>query len=67
MVINLDATLIAEAPKILPHVPAMKENIAGVLGLDAGQVGIKATTSEGMGFVGREEGMAAMAVASVEV
>ena len=67
VVINLDATLIAEAPKILPHVPAMKENIAGVLGLDAGQVGIKATTSEGMGFVGREEGMAAMAVASVEV
>ncbi len=66
-VINLDATLIAEAPKILPHVPAMKENIAGVLGVSISQVGIKATTSEGMGFVGRGEGMSAMAVASVEV
>ena len=66
-VINLDATLIAEAPKILSHVPAMKENIAGVLSVDISQVGIKATTNEGMGFVGRGEGMAAMAVASVEI
>ena len=67
MVINVDATLIAEAPRILPHVPAMKENIAHVLGMSIGQVGVKATTNEGMGFVGRGEGMAAMAVANVEI
>ena len=66
-VINVDVTLIAEAPKILPHVPEMKENIAHVLGISIGQVGVKATTNEGMGFVGRGEGMAAMAVASVEI
>ena len=66
-VINVDVTLIAEAPRILPHVPAMKENIAHVLGIKTGQVGVKATTNEGMGFVGRGEGMSAMAVASVEV
>ena len=65
-IINLDATLIAEAPKILPYVPEMKVAIAGALGVDPDQVGIKATTNEGMGFVGRDEGMAAMAVASVE-
>jgi 2-C-methyl-D-erythritol 2,4-cyclodiphosphate synthase len=64
---NIDATLVAERPKILPHVPRMKENIAGVLGLEAGQVGIKATTNEGMGFPGRQEGMCAMAVACVEM
>jgi 2-C-methyl-D-erythritol 2,4-cyclodiphosphate synthase len=67
MVINVDVTLIAEAPRILPYVPAMKENIAHVLGLSISQVGVKATTNEGMGFVGRGEGMAAMAVASVEI
>ena len=66
-VINVDVTLIAEAPRILPHVPAMKENIAHVLGIRTGQVGVKATTNEGMGFVGRGEGMSAMAVASVEI
>ncbi len=64
---NIDTTLVAERPKILPHVPRMKENIAQVLGLDVGQVGIKATTNEGMGFPGREEGMCAMAVACVEM
>ncbi len=66
-IINLDATLIAEAPKILPHVQEMKANIASALGVRADQVGIKATTNEGMGFVGRDEGMAAMATASVAV
>ncbi len=65
-IINLDATLIAEAPKILPYVPEMKVAIADALRVDPDQVGIKATTNEGMGFVGRDEGMAAMAVASVE-
>ena len=63
---NIDSTLVAERPKIRPHVDAMKENIAGALGLGVDQIGIKATTNETMGFPGREEGMAAMAVASVE-
>lgn len=64
---NIDATLIAEKPKIMPHVGAMKANIARALGIQPSQVGIKATTNEKMGFLGREEGMAAMAVASLEV
>ena len=62
---NVDATLVAEAPKIMPHVLAMKAAVAGALGIDAEDLGIKATTNEKMGFVGREEGMAALAVASI--
>jgi 2-C-methyl-D-erythritol 2,4-cyclodiphosphate synthase len=65
--INVDATLIAQAPKLMPHVQAMKANIAAALGLDPKKVGIKATTNEQMGFIGREEGIAAMAVASVDL
>jgi 2-C-methyl-D-erythritol 2,4-cyclodiphosphate synthase len=65
--INVDATLIAQAPKLMPHVQAMKTNIAAALGLDPKKVGIKATTNEQMGFIGREEGIAAMAVASVDL
>ena len=65
--INVDAMLIAEAPRIAPHIPAMKENIAAALGIAADAVGIKATTNETMGCVGRGEGMAAHAVASVEL
>ena len=64
---NVDAMLIAEAPKIGPHISAMKENVAAALGIDASAVGIKATTNETMGFVGRGEGMAAHAVASVDL
>ena len=63
---NLDATLIAEAPKIGPYLAEMRGKIAATLGVELGQVGIKATTNEGMGAVGRGEGMVAMAVASVE-
>ncbi|SKA80779.1 2-C-methyl-D-erythritol 2,4-cyclodiphosphate synthase [Prosthecobacter debontii] len=63
---NVDASLIAEAPKVMKHAPAMKEKIAAALGITAEQVGVKATTNERMGFVGREEGIAAMAVAAVE-
>jgi len=63
---NVDATLIAEAPKISPYLPAMRGKIAAALGIELTQVGIKATTNEGMGAVGRGEGMVAMAVASVE-
>ena len=66
-IINIDSSLIAEEPKILTHANAMKKNIAQALGLEMDQIGIKATTNERMGFVGKGEGMAAMAVASVEV
>ena len=66
-VINIDATLVAEAPKISPHVAAMRANLAGALGLDPKRVGVKATTNERMGFLGRGEGIAALAVASVEM
>ena len=65
--VNVDASLIAQAPKLMPHVQAMKANIAAALGLDPRKVGIKATTNEKMGFVGREEGIAAMAVANVDL
>src|SRR5258706_2177571 len=58
--INIDATLMAEAPKIMPYVAKMKRNIADAIGLDERKVGIKATTNEHLGFVGREEGIAAM-------
>jgi len=64
---NIDATLVAERPKILPHVPQMKENIAAAIGIPPGRVGIKATTNERMGFPGREEGMCAMAVACIDM
>jgi len=64
---NVDATLVAERPKIRPHVDAMRSRLAGALGVEAGQVGIKATTNERMGFPGREEGMAALAVATVQL
>ena len=63
---NVDATLIAEAPKIAPHIPGMREKIARALQLDPSRISIKATTNEGLGTIGRGEGMAAMAVASVE-
>lgn len=63
--VNVDATLIAEAPKILPHRAAMQEKIGAALGIAAARVGIKATTNEMLGAIGRREGMAAMAVAQV--
>lgn len=64
--VNVDMTLLAERPKINPHVEAMRAKLSGALGLAPRQVGIKATTNEGLGFVGREEGMAAYAVALLE-
>ena len=64
-IVNIDSTLIAEEPKVMPHADAMKAKIAEALGIEPGDVGIKATTNERMGFVGRSEGIAAMAVASV--
>ena len=65
--VNIDATLIMQAPKIQPHLRQMKENIAAALELNFQRVGVKATTNEGLGFVGRSEGIAAMAVASVDL
>lgn len=62
---NVDLTIICEAPKILPHVPAMRERLAEALGIEVGQVSIKGKTNEGMGWIGRGEGIAAMAVATV--
>lgn len=66
-IVNVDSTVIAQAPKIYPHIAAMKKCIADALGLREIQIGIKATTNEMMGFIGREEGIAAMAVASIEL
>lgn len=63
LVVNIDATVIAESPRIGPHAAAMRDALAGCLGLDDGAVSIKATTNEGMGFVGRGEGIAAIATA----
>jgi 2-C-methyl-D-erythritol 2,4-cyclodiphosphate synthase len=60
---NVDATVLAEAPRIGPHAAAMRSAIAAACAIDPGRVGLKATTMEGMGLVGREEGIAAMAVA----
>ena len=66
-IVNVDATVIAQQPKLFPHINEMKVNIAAALGLNIRKVGIKATTNEHMGFVGREEGIAAMAVAAVDL
>jgi 2-C-methyl-D-erythritol 2,4-cyclodiphosphate synthase len=64
-VVNVDSTLVAEAPKILPHRAAMRDNIAAALGIEAARVNVKATTNEGLGFLGRREGIAALAVAEL--
>jgi 2-C-methyl-D-erythritol 2,4-cyclodiphosphate synthase len=66
-IVNVDATVIAQAPKIYPHLAEMKRCIAAALGIPDQRIGVKATTNEHMGFVGREEGIAAMAVASVDL
>ena len=66
-IVNVDATLVAQQPKIMPHAQAMKFNIAEALGINIRMVGIKATTNEHLGFIGREEGIAAMAVAAVNL
>lgn len=65
-IINIDATIVAQQPRLAPHINEMKINVAAALGLNINRVGIKATTNEHLGFIGREEGIAAMAVAAVE-
>ena len=59
---NVDATILAQRPKLAPHIPAMRENLAWVMGISPDQVNVKATTEEGLGFTGSGEGMAAHAV-----
>jgi 2-C-methyl-D-erythritol 2,4-cyclodiphosphate synthase len=63
---NVDVTVVAQAPRLAPHIPAMRANLAGDLQVDASRVNVKATTTEGMGFTGRAEGIAAHAVALLE-
>jgi len=63
---NIDATVIMERPKLAPHIPAMKRRLAHTLGIPYEKVNIKATTNEQLGFVGREEGVAALAVAQLD-
>lgn len=63
---NVDATVIAQKPKLAPHIPAMREIVAKTLGVDLDQINIKATTEEHLGFSGREEGIAAHAVCILE-
>ena len=65
-IVNVDSVVMAQRPKMAPHVPQMKINIAEALGIAPEAVGVKATTTEKLGFTGREEGIAAQAVASVE-
>ncbi|MBN2439651.1 MAG: 2-C-methyl-D-erythritol 2,4-cyclodiphosphate synthase [Deltaproteobacteria bacterium] len=65
-VCNVDSTIVLEKPKLAPHLPAMAENIAGILRIPSGQVGVKAKTNEGMGLVGAGEGAAAFAVVLLE-
>jgi len=65
--LNVDASVVTEAPKIAPHLAAMKANLAEAIGISAKRVGLKATTNEHLGFIGRGEGIAALAVASVEM
>ena len=63
---NIDATIIAQRPKMAPHIPTMRENIARVLGLEVDQVNVKATTEEGLGFTGAGEGISSQAICLIE-
>ena len=65
-ILNIDATLVAQAPRMAPHIPQMIRNIASDLGIEPGAVNVKATTTERLGFAGRGEGIAAQAVVLIE-
>ncbi len=65
-IVNIDATVLAQRPKLVPYRDQMRENIALALGVDPSQISVKATTEEGLGFTGRGEGIAAHAVAMIE-
>ena len=62
---NIDATIIAQRPKMLPHIQKMRENIAGVLGIQLNQINVKATTEEGLGFTGSGEGISSQAICAL--
>ena len=64
-IINIDATIIAQRPKMAPHIPQMVENVASVLKLEKNQVNIKATTEEGLGFTGTGEGISSQAICAL--
>lgn len=66
-IINIDSTIIAQEPKVYPYVPEMKINLAAALGINVRRVAVKATTNEHLGFIGRGEGIAAMAVATIDM
>ena len=66
-IINIDATVIAEAPKLVPHAAAMRRNIAAAIGVNESEVSVKATTNEKLGPIGQGEGIAAIAIAGVEL
>jgi 2-C-methyl-D-erythritol 2,4-cyclodiphosphate synthase len=66
-IVNVDSTIIAQVPKLAPHIHGMKLQISEALGINPRRVGVKATTNEQLGFIGREEGIAAMAVATVDL
>ena len=63
---NIDATIIAQRPKMAPHIQEMRENVAEVLGVDVDQINIKATTEEGLGFTGNGEGISSQAICAIE-
>jgi 2-C-methyl-D-erythritol 2,4-cyclodiphosphate synthase len=65
-VVNIDAVIMAQKPKMMPHIPDMVNHISNALGIDKLCINIKATTTEGLGFVGREEGIAAQAVVLIK-
>lgn len=65
-VVNADSIIVAQKPKMMPHIPQMEKNIAAALGVDIDRINVKATTEEGLGFTGRGEGIAAKAVCMVE-
>lgn len=66
-IVNVDTTLLLQRPRIAPHIPAMRAALAGAMGIDVDAVSVKATTTEKLGFVGREEGVAAEAVALISL
>lgn len=65
-IINIDATIIAQKPKMLPHIDKMRENVANALNIDLNQINIKATTEEGLGFTGKLEGISAQSICLIE-
>jgi 2-C-methyl-D-erythritol 4-phosphate cytidylyltransferase/2-C-methyl-D-erythritol 2,4-cyclodiphosphate synthase len=67
MIAHVDATVICEKPKVGPHRDAIRENLAAILGIEVERVAVKATTTERLGFTGREEGIASLAVATLRL